>query len=279
MATGEEGSLSLNRPVSASSSFGGSGGVPPRPPRNANDGDSATRWSSERPPPATQAQFWQVDLEATRRLGRVTLTWSDTEFARDYRVETSTDGVTFTARDMVTAATRGGTRTHRFAAPIDARYVRISMTAPAPEQTFYTLEEVVAVGVRSRRTRGDHEGDMVCQSGQRSNRVICGVVRQRNASTSFLDTSSNGRLVAQKEWSRNENRAVIRRGDSGGPVFVPRDRGQRRLTIIGINSYGFGPVSPDADNSAFRSGGFSHIAFALRLSKTKVCTPRTCRSR
>lgn len=271
VATGAEATVSLNRPATASSSSTDRG------PKNANDADFDTSWRSATLTPTTQTQSWRVDLQATRKLDRVTLRWDANEYARDYVVETSTDDSTYTTRATVTGATRGGSRTHRFAA-VNARYVRITMTVPASGQNAYTLVEAEVVAAKSRRTRGDHVGDIVCQSGQTSNRVICGTLRRRDVMT-FLTGHESAKLLEMKEWSRRDRRIVIRGGDSGGPVFVPRNRRRTRLTIIGINSYGYDDPNPSDNVHEYRTTGFSHIALALRLSKTKVCTPRTCRRR
>ncbi len=84
----------------------------------AVDGDPGTRWSSDR----LDNQYWQVDLGSVRSVDSVRLDW-EAAFASRYRIETSTDGTTFsTAADE--AITQAAVRTTQFTAR-QARYVRI----------------------------------------------------------------------------------------------------------------------------------------------------------
>lgn len=65
-------------------------------PRNVNDGDLATRWSSE----YRDGEYWQVDLGRERAIDRVSLTWQAAYAAR-FTISTSVDGVDFsTAADV-----------------------------------------------------------------------------------------------------------------------------------------------------------------------------------
>ncbi|MFF6995074.1 beta-N-acetylglucosaminidase domain-containing protein [Streptomyces sp. NPDC008313] len=88
------------------------------PARAANDGDPDTRWSS----PAEDGAWWQVELAAPVRLGRVVLRWQDA-YASGYRVQVSADG-----RTWRTAATvrdgRGGEESVRMDER-DVRWIRV----------------------------------------------------------------------------------------------------------------------------------------------------------
>jgi glucose/arabinose dehydrogenase len=84
----------------------------------ANDGSSTTRWSSS----FADNQWWRVDLGRTRQVDRVTLNW-EAAYASRYRIQTSTNGTTFTQAADVTI-TSPGVKTHTFAVR-SARYVRI----------------------------------------------------------------------------------------------------------------------------------------------------------
>ena len=106
--------LALNQPASASSTHSSAG-----PPGAANDGDSATRWSSL----FADNQWWQVDLGTVRSIGRVELNW-EAAYASAYRIQTSIDGTTFTTAASVTRSAAGLAAT-TFAAR-DARYVRVA---------------------------------------------------------------------------------------------------------------------------------------------------------
>ncbi len=82
----------LGKPASASSNE--STGLLPG---NGNDTSLWTRWSSA----FADNQWWQVDLERPRAVEAVKLTW-ETAYARTYKIQTSTDGVTFTDAASVT---------------------------------------------------------------------------------------------------------------------------------------------------------------------------------
>jgi glucose/arabinose dehydrogenase len=103
----------LNQPTSASSVE-----EPGLEANKANDGNSNTRWSSN----WTNNQWWQVDLGRTRKVDKVTLNW-ETAYAKSYRIQTSTNGTTFTQAASV-SITAPGVKTTTFTAR-DARYVRI----------------------------------------------------------------------------------------------------------------------------------------------------------
>ena len=106
--------LALNQPATASSTDDAVN----RPARAANDGNTTTRWSSN----YTDAQWWQVDLGSAKTVDRVEVNW-EVAYASAYRIQTSTDGTTFTTAANVTR-TGPGLATTTFAAR-SARYVRL----------------------------------------------------------------------------------------------------------------------------------------------------------
>lgn len=87
-------------------------------PGRAVDGDTRTRWASER----SDDQWLRIDPGAVRAVGRVTLDWEEA-YARAYRVEVSADGSAWRTVWSTTAGD-GGLDTARFA-PGRARYVRV----------------------------------------------------------------------------------------------------------------------------------------------------------
>jgi glucose/arabinose dehydrogenase len=107
------GDLALNRPASASSTDPSTGG-----PGAANDGSSSTRWSSD----FLDAQWWQVDLGAAKNVDRVEVNW-EAAYASTYRIQTSSDGTTFTTAATVNMSLAAPQSTS-FAAR-GARYVRL----------------------------------------------------------------------------------------------------------------------------------------------------------
>ena len=87
-------------------------------PSKANDGSSATRWSSA----FRNNQWWRVDLGGHHDVGRVDLNW-ERAYASRYLVETSADGLAFsTAADVTTGGP--GPKATLFT-PRKARYVRL----------------------------------------------------------------------------------------------------------------------------------------------------------
>jgi PKD repeat protein len=100
------------RPSTASSTHQG------QSPAQANDGTSNTRWSSA----FADGQWWQVDLGSVRRVESVELNW-DSAYASTYKIQISTDGVSFA--DAATVSLAGpGFKTTTFS-PRPARYVRV----------------------------------------------------------------------------------------------------------------------------------------------------------
>ncbi|MBZ9595916.1 beta-N-acetylglucosaminidase domain-containing protein [Streptomyces erythrochromogenes] len=89
------------------------------PASAAVDGSPSTRWSS----PAVDGAWWQAELAAPARVGRVDLHWQDA-YPSAYRVETSADGVTWRPAAAVTGS-RGGRESVRLDAP-DTRFVRVT---------------------------------------------------------------------------------------------------------------------------------------------------------
>jgi hypothetical protein len=83
-----------------------------------NDGNTSTRWSSS----FTDNQWWRVDLGSARLVSEVRVNW-EVAHATSYRIQTSTDGVTFTDAAQVTASAPG-LKTTTFT-PRSARYVRL----------------------------------------------------------------------------------------------------------------------------------------------------------
>ncbi len=103
----------LGRPATASSISHAAMGA-----ANATDGVSSTRWSSA----FADNQWWQVDLGSMQQVDRVQLNW-EAAYAARYRIQTSTDGATFTTASDVTITTPG-VKSTTFTAR-NARYVRV----------------------------------------------------------------------------------------------------------------------------------------------------------
>ncbi|MFG2822352.1 beta-N-acetylglucosaminidase domain-containing protein [Kitasatospora sp. NPDC048365] len=96
-----------------------SGDAGPSTPASALvDGDPKTRWTA----PAKDDAWVQFELPAAARLGSAVLRWQEA-YASAYRIQTSTDGLSWTTVATVDDG-RGGAETVRFDAP-NTRYLRI----------------------------------------------------------------------------------------------------------------------------------------------------------
>lgn len=105
----------------------------------AVDGSMSTRWASE----WSDAQWLQVDLGSAQRVGRVAVHW-EAAYGKAFRVETSTDGSTWTTR-WSTAQGRGGLDVASYS-PVTARYVRIVGTARGTRYGYSVHEMGVYAG-------------------------------------------------------------------------------------------------------------------------------------
>lgn len=89
----------------------------------AIDGSTSSYWRSS----SSGTQWLRVDLGSTKSVSKVVVNWSGSYYARSYRIETSSDGYSWTSRYSTSSGT-SGTRTHSFAA-VNARYVRVYCTS------------------------------------------------------------------------------------------------------------------------------------------------------
>ena len=112
--------ISQGKPVTASSvENGGSGAA------NAVDGNGGTRWSSAFSDP----QWLQVDLGAPATITRVVLNW-EAAYARDFTVQTSADGTSWTTIHTTVNGT-GGVQTLTVSG--SGRYVKLNTTRRATQ--------------------------------------------------------------------------------------------------------------------------------------------------
>lgn len=90
----------------------------------AIDGSTSSYWRSG----SGGTQWLRVDLGTAKSVSKVVINWSGSYYARSYRVETSSDGSSWTSRYSTSSGGTSGTKTHTFAA-VDARYVRVYCTS------------------------------------------------------------------------------------------------------------------------------------------------------
>jgi hyaluronoglucosaminidase len=111
-------------------------GLPQFTPDHAIDGDLSTRWSSDH----ADDEWLQVQLAAPQHLGKLVLHW-ESAHATEYRIETSSDGNTWTTAADVTDSL-GGTEAVWIDQP-DVTYVRMHGVHRAT--TFgYSIYELAA---------------------------------------------------------------------------------------------------------------------------------------
>ncbi|WP_217168107.1 discoidin domain-containing protein [Streptomyces sp. AC512_CC834] len=123
----------LGKPASASSVENAG-----TPAAAAFDGDAGTRWSSQ----ASDPQWVRVDLGAVRDLCEVDLDW-EAAYAKDFRIEASSDGQNWQTLKSVTGAT-GGKASYDVSG--SGRYVRVHGTARATGYGYSLWEVAVHTG-------------------------------------------------------------------------------------------------------------------------------------
>lgn len=125
------GNLALGRPVTASSTE-----TPTFPATATVDGIYGSRWSSAYADP----QWVQIDLGATRQIGRVKLTWENAH-AKAFQIQTSNDASNWTTIHSTTTATGGVQDLNGLSG--SGRYLRLYLTQRS-SSFGYSLWEVEA---------------------------------------------------------------------------------------------------------------------------------------
>jgi hypothetical protein len=127
--------LSLGRDSSASSEEAGAAAG------NANDGSLATRWAAGS---GAFPQTWTIDLGSPAKLSKVRVDWYGGDRAYRYRLEVSSDGVTFaTAIDRSRNKTTGATTDSLSA---QARYVRVRVLGVSASGAWASADEITVLG-------------------------------------------------------------------------------------------------------------------------------------
>jgi hyaluronoglucosaminidase len=119
------------------------------PASNVNDGDATTRWFS----PAKDDAWVQLELPQSATLGAAVLHWPDI-FPAQYRIETSTDGVTWTTAATVLDG-QGGDETVHFDTP-NVRFVRMQGVQRATRfgYSLFGIELYAVAGTQPTGTSG-----------------------------------------------------------------------------------------------------------------------------
>lgn len=118
-AEGGRENLALNRPVTADSQYNATLAA-----TNANDGNSTTRWASQRQSAPYTTQRWlRVDLGEVRPVNQAVVVW-EAATSNDYRIEGSADGESWTELARVQKSS-ADLRNVVDLEPADVRYVRL----------------------------------------------------------------------------------------------------------------------------------------------------------
>jgi F5/8 type C domain/PA14 domain len=145
--------MALNKPASASSTEDDRTDLRPA---LANDGNSASRWSSN----YADNQWWHVDLGSVRQINRVELNW-EAAYASRYTIRTRRSGNSWSTAATLTASSPG-LKVHTF--PVrSARYVRIEGDQRATRWGI-SLWDVRVFGPTSPPSPPDGDGDGVPDS-------------------------------------------------------------------------------------------------------------------
>jgi len=124
--------LALSKPASASSTRSGSSYTAAK----AVDGTTTTSWMSDK----TSGDQWvKVDLGSSKSISNIKVQWPATYYAKSFKVETSTNGTSWTQRYSTTSGTGGVTNVTFTAA--SARYVRVTCTKPN-NSSYYGVAEL-----------------------------------------------------------------------------------------------------------------------------------------
>ena len=110
--------LAAGKPAIASSYDG-----PTRSPDKATDGIGSTRWSTAK----SGLQWLQTDLGRTASVRQISIDWGDA-FAKSYRIETSTNGSTWTP---IASRSNSDGKNDTLTVSATARFVRIACVTPA----------------------------------------------------------------------------------------------------------------------------------------------------
>ena len=184
--------LSLNKPVTASSS-GGCCGAP-----FAVDGDSTTRWASAS---GVDPQWIYVDLGATAHVSRVRLQW-DLSCATAYEIDTSADHQTWT-KIYSTTAGQGGVE-DLTALDGNGRYVRMNGTKRCRNDSThgYSLQEFGVYGTTGTDTTPPGVPGTPTLVGDTSSSVtIAWTAATDNVGVTGYDVYHDGQLCAQVNGS------------------------------------------------------------------------------
>jgi glucose/arabinose dehydrogenase len=183
--------LSLNKPATASSSGGCC------PAKNADDGDTSTRWASAS---NIDPSWIYLDLGATYAVHRVQLTW-DASCATAYQVQTSPDHVTWTTIYSTTAGQGGVENLAGLSGT--GRYVRMNGTKRCRSDSShgYSLQEFAVYGVPGDASPPGVPGTPTLVSDTSGSVTVAWTAATDNVAVTGYDVYHDGQLCASVSGS------------------------------------------------------------------------------
>jgi glucose/arabinose dehydrogenase len=183
--------LSLNKAATASSSGGCC------PARNADDGDTSTRWASGS---NIDPSWIYLDLGATYAVHRVQLTW-DASCATAYQVQTSPDHVTWTT--IYTTTTGKGGVENLTGLSGTGRYVRMNGTKRCRSDSShgYSLQEFAVYGAAGDPTPPGVPGTPTLAGSTPGSVTIAWTAATDNIGVTGYDVYHDGQLCASVDGS------------------------------------------------------------------------------
>jgi len=140
--------LALNKPITASSTSSAL-----QEAKYANDGNTATSWSSVVTNTAANSQWISVDLGSSYEIVKVRLNWKEDSYAKYYKIQVSNDNTTWI--DVYTTISGDGEVDEIRLPSVKARYVRMSASLKGNPSTAYSLYDfnVYGYGASSIKTK------------------------------------------------------------------------------------------------------------------------------
>ncbi len=136
--------LAKHRPITASSTYSG------KPPEDAVDSTASTYWRSAT---TSKAVWLRVDLGASVMVGRITINWYKSYYAKDYEIQISNNDVNW--QRVVSATGKSGVQTFNFA-PQTTKYVRLYFTK-SNSSSYRVAEFEAYLGVAATSKRRSEE--------------------------------------------------------------------------------------------------------------------------
>ncbi|MBO2011174.1 glycosyl hydrolase [Hymenobacter negativus] len=192
--------IAYQRPVSVTSSYNST-----NTGAKAVDADGNTRWESA----YTNNQSIFVDLGATYNVNRVRLAW-EAAYARDYQVQVSTNGTTWTTIKDVWGKTSATADNHT-GLNANARYVKVYCINRATTYGFSLYEFEVygtATGARtalaSNGTKTTLEGEATVFPNPASSKITVQLVQYGKAGTQLTLSNGQGKTLLSESVQGTE---------------------------------------------------------------------------